>query len=157
MIEQLATGFERKILFGFGRHFWNAIGIAGLIAICTGTILWVEGIYGEPKSFGKWLKSEYPSIGNTDSADRYILKYEKLNSRSCEERKRVGLPCDKMSKMQMNLLRVLRNKYYLSEYEAYVFQDDLSRDARVYAAPIAISSGVGTLATVSIISAVLAV
>ena len=38
MLDSLAKGFERKILFGAGRHLWNIVGVAGVVAIATGGI-----------------------------------------------------------------------------------------------------------------------
>ena len=35
----LAESFERKFLFGLGRHLWNIVGISGFIAVLTGVIL----------------------------------------------------------------------------------------------------------------------
>ena len=36
MLDGLASSFERKFLFGFGRHFWNVVGVAGVVAIAVG-------------------------------------------------------------------------------------------------------------------------
>lgn len=38
-MSKVATNFERRILFGLGRHFWNTLGVTGAIAIATGAIL----------------------------------------------------------------------------------------------------------------------
>ncbi len=35
----LAESFERKFLFGLGRHLWDIVGISGFIAVLTGVIL----------------------------------------------------------------------------------------------------------------------
>ena len=35
----LAESFERKFLFGLGRHLWNIVGVSGFIAVLTGVIL----------------------------------------------------------------------------------------------------------------------
>ena len=35
----LAESFERKFLFGLGRHLWNIVGMSGFIAVLTGVIL----------------------------------------------------------------------------------------------------------------------
>ena len=40
---KLANIFERKFLFGVGRHFWNIVGVSGFIALLTGIILFFEG------------------------------------------------------------------------------------------------------------------
>ena len=35
----LAESFERKFLFGLGRHLWNIVGMSGFISVLTGVIL----------------------------------------------------------------------------------------------------------------------
>ena len=35
----LAESFERRFLFGLGRHLWNIVGISGFISVLTGIIL----------------------------------------------------------------------------------------------------------------------
>ena len=35
----LAESFEKKFLFGLGRHLWNIVGISGFISVLTGIIL----------------------------------------------------------------------------------------------------------------------
>ena len=40
---KIATIFEKKFLFGVGRHLWNIAGISGFIALLTGIILFLEG------------------------------------------------------------------------------------------------------------------
>ena len=37
MLDGLASSFE-EFLFGFGRHFWNVVGVAGVVAIAVGGI-----------------------------------------------------------------------------------------------------------------------
>ena len=40
---KIANIFEKKFLFGVGRHFWNIVGVSGFIALLTGIILFAEG------------------------------------------------------------------------------------------------------------------
>ena len=40
---KIANIFEKKFLFGLGRHFWNIVGVSGFIALLTGIILFAEG------------------------------------------------------------------------------------------------------------------
>ena len=52
MLDGLATAFERKFLFGFGRHLWNVLGVAGVVAIAVGGVSLVRSF---PNSAGSEL------------------------------------------------------------------------------------------------------
>jgi hypothetical protein len=58
MIEQLATEFERKILFGLGRHISNALGVAGVMATLIGGGLWIASREQPVLTYMDWLKQE---------------------------------------------------------------------------------------------------
>lgn len=59
----LAQGFERRFLFGYGRHFWNLIGIVGFSMMATGGIYLIDAQfkakqYPLPKDFSRWMCSD---------------------------------------------------------------------------------------------------
>ena len=140
MIDSLAKGFERKILFGLGRHFWNAVGVAGVITITAGGIsyfyslspasqkvAWCDWISRRDNSFDCKVNAEelgggarlYNSINNNHELYKEYLQYQ-ASVPSPEE--------DKQRKMEIRLGSILTVSY-----------------------------GAGTIATASVISAILAV
>ena len=55
----LADSFERRFLFGLGRHLWNIVGISGFISVLTGIILFGNSMTIETtKSRDQFNKSE---------------------------------------------------------------------------------------------------
>ena len=55
----LAESFERKFLFGLGRHLWNIVGVSGFIAVLTGLVLLVNStLYESAKSKDQFIKDE---------------------------------------------------------------------------------------------------
>ena len=140
MLDSLAKGFERKILFGLGRHFWNAVGVAGVITIAAGGIsylyslspapqkvAWCDWISRRDSGFDCKVNSEelgggarlYNSINNNHKLYKEYLQYQ-ASVPSPEE--------DKQRKMEIRLGSIL-----------------------------SVSYGAGTIATASVISAILAV
>ena len=140
MLDSLAKGFERKILFGLGRHFWNAVGVAGVITIAAGGIsylyslspapqkvAWCDWISRRDSGFDCKVNSEelgggarlYNSINNNHKLYKEYLQYQ-ASVPSPEE--------DKQRKMEIRLGSML-----------------------------SVSYGAGTIATASVISAILAV
>ena len=45
----LAQWFERDFLFGYGRHFWNSVGVAGFSLMASGAILAFESQLPSPE------------------------------------------------------------------------------------------------------------
>jgi len=58
MLNRLASSFERKFLFGFGRHFWNVVGVAGVVAIAVGGVSLVRSFSPIQQVVGwcDWIK-----------------------------------------------------------------------------------------------------
>ena len=58
MLDGLASSFERKFLFGFGRHFWNVVGVAGVVAIAVGGVSLVRSFSPIQQAVGwcEWIK-----------------------------------------------------------------------------------------------------
>ena len=55
----LAESFERRFLFGLGRHLWNIVGISGFISVLTGIILFGNSMTIETaKNKAQFNKSE---------------------------------------------------------------------------------------------------
>lgn len=60
-MDELATWFERRILYGFGRHLWNISGISGVLAVFIGLLLMASSsgtVSASPKDYRQWLSSE---------------------------------------------------------------------------------------------------
>ena len=64
MLDGLASAFERKFLFGFGRHFWNVVGVAGVIAIAVGGVSFVRSFSPIQQAVGwcDWIKEKDSSF-----------------------------------------------------------------------------------------------
>ena len=58
MLDGLATSFERKFLFGFGRHFWNVDGVARVVAIAVGGATLITSREKPVLPYTDWLKQE---------------------------------------------------------------------------------------------------
>ena len=59
----LAQGFERRFLFGYGRHFWNAVGVVGFSMMATGGIFLLDAQFKESEFqvaeyFPEWMCSD---------------------------------------------------------------------------------------------------
>lgn len=150
MLNSLATGFERKILFGLGRHFWNVVGVAGVISLTTGCIFTLTSSKEEILSKVEWIKESSASKEDVKEDLSWLSYYE----RDCGG---IGL-CEKE--------RNLRNRFIAkhganpANYEKYtvkVYESNMSKQARSVASPLLIGWGAGTVAGVSVISAILAV
>lgn len=60
-----ASSFEKRYLFGYGRHFWNALGVVGFTVMATGAVYAIQGLYGLRDSgrnvnpvFSEWMCSD---------------------------------------------------------------------------------------------------
>ena len=60
-----ASSFEKRYLFGYGRHFWNALGVVGFTVMATGAVYAIQGLYGLRDTaskvnpvFSEWVCSE---------------------------------------------------------------------------------------------------
>ena len=141
MLNSLATGFEKTILFGAGRHLWNAVGVAGVIAITAGGISYLYSLTSAPQKveWCEWISKKDSSFD--------------CNKRITEELgggARLYTPINRNHKLY---------KEYL-EYQATVPnpEEDKERKEEIRLGSIlSISWGVGTVAAVSVISAILAV
>ena len=70
MLDGLATAFERKFLFGVGRHLWNVVGVAGVVAIAVGGATLITSREKPVLPYTDWLKQEK---GEDDPAVREIV------------------------------------------------------------------------------------
>ena len=64
MLDRFASSFERKFLFGFGRHFWNVVGVAGVVAIAVGGVSLVRSFSPIQQVVGwcDWIKERDASF-----------------------------------------------------------------------------------------------
>ncbi len=63
--------FEKKILFGIGRYFWNLTAVGGFLAVLGGGIIFKQSFEKEILEFGTWVQE----IGKNGSQNYY--QYEK--------------------------------------------------------------------------------
>ena len=75
---KIANIFEKKFLFGLGRHFWNIVGVSGFIALFTGIILFAEGSIPEnAKSKERFIgKDKFVTAEKISNATAEMLTYE---------------------------------------------------------------------------------
>ncbi len=61
--------FEKKILFGIGRYFWNLTAVGGFLAVLGGGIIFKQSFEKEILEFGTWVegigKMDHKTIINT--------------------------------------------------------------------------------------------
>ena len=88
---KLANIFEKKFLFGVGRHFWNIVGVSGFIALLTGIILFVEGsILENPKSKERFIgKNKLITSEKISNVTAEMLTYEEWKDQKGKEKKQL--------------------------------------------------------------------
>ena len=88
---KLANIFEKKFLFGVGRHFWNIVGVSGFIALLTGIILFVEGSTLEnPKSKERFIgKNKLITSEKISNVTAEMLTYEEWKDQKGKEKKQL--------------------------------------------------------------------
>jgi len=161
VFNKLADTFERKILFDLGRHFWNVVGIAGVVSLLTGGILFASSREIPVLTYEDWLKQEK---GEDDQAVREIIGQTPVVQRwqsKCVDAMAYGDPqnyCDywrtkkdRLDKFEGNLK---------TEYRSYskAAEDKNNEQLAIrIASPLIVGWGFGTAGTASVISAILAV
>ena len=68
-VSSVARCFERRFLFGYGRHFWNFMGVVGFGIMATGAIFAIDGL--NKKQYAPVNKSFFP--GWYCSMDHMVL------------------------------------------------------------------------------------
>lgn len=88
---KLANIFERKFLFGVGRHFWNIVGVSGFIALLTGIILFAEGSIPESaKSKERFIgKDKLITSEKISKITAEMLTYEEWKDQKGKEKKQL--------------------------------------------------------------------
>ena len=88
---KLANIFEKKFLFGVGRHFWNIVGVSGFIALLTGIILFVEGsILENAKSKERFIgKNKLITSEKISNVTAEMLSYEEWKDQKGNEKKQL--------------------------------------------------------------------
>ena len=88
---KLANIFERKFLFGVGRHFWNIVGVSGFIALLTGIILFAEGSIPESaKSKERFIgKDKLITSEKISNITAEMLTYEEWKDQKGKEKKQL--------------------------------------------------------------------
>ena len=157
MLEKLASRFERQVLFGIGRHLWNVAGVAGVVAVAAGGVLLASSVTVGVLSYPDWLKQQKDqdpakvreAIGQAPVVESWGNRcYETNNPQYCE-----------VFREKKARLQAIAGDWR-ERYEAYTGpKERWNRDAKLRraAAPLVAAWGAGTVASVSVISAVLAV
>ena len=85
---QIANIFEKKFLFGLGRHLWNIVGVSGFIALLAGLILFIEGnILENAKSKERFIgKNKLITNEKITAATADMLSYEKWKDQKGKEK-----------------------------------------------------------------------
>jgi hypothetical protein len=88
---KLANIFEKKFLFGVGRHFWNIVGVSGFIALLTGIILFAEGSIPESaKSKEKFIgKNKLITSEKISNVTAEMLTYEEWKDQKGKEKEQL--------------------------------------------------------------------
>ncbi len=88
---KLANIFEKKFLFGVGRHFWNIVGVSGFIALLTGIILFAEGsILENAKSKERFIgKKKLITVEKISDVTAEMLTYEEWKDQKGKEKKQL--------------------------------------------------------------------
>ena len=88
---KIANIFEKKFLFGIGRHFWNIVGVSGFIALLTGIILFAEGsILENPKSKERFIgKNKLITSEKISNVTAEMLTYEEWKDQKGKEKKQL--------------------------------------------------------------------
>ena len=88
---KIANIFEKKFLFGVGRHFWNIVGVSGFIALLTGIILFVEGNTLEnAKSKERFIgKNKLITSEKISNVTAEMLSYEEWKDQKGKEKKQL--------------------------------------------------------------------
>ena len=88
---KIANIFEKKFLFGLGRHFWNIVGVSGFIALLTGIILFAEGSIPESaKSKERFIgKNKLVTSEKISNATAEMLTYEEWKDQKGKDKKQL--------------------------------------------------------------------
>ena len=88
---KLANIFEKKFLFGVGRHFWNIVGVSGFIALLTGIILFAEGsILENAKSKERFIgKNKLITSEKISNVTAEMLTYEEWKDQKGKEQEQL--------------------------------------------------------------------
>ena len=88
---KIANIFEKKFLFGVGRHFWNIVGVSGFIALLTGIILFAEGsILENAKSKERFIgKNKLITSEKISNVTAEMLTYEEWKDQKGKEKKQL--------------------------------------------------------------------
>ena len=88
---KIANIFEKKFLFGLGRHLWNIVGVSGFIALLTGIILFAEGsILENPKSKERFIgKNKLITSEKISNVTAEMLSYEEWKDQKGKEKKQL--------------------------------------------------------------------
>lgn len=161
MLDELASTFEKKFLFGLGRHLWNIVGVAGVVAVAVGGVTLITSREKLVLPYTDWLKEEK---GEDDPTVREVIGQEDVLiswKRRCESAKRFGDPqnyCKFYSNKKSRIDGIEGN--LRKEYRAYVKPREIHNANSVITrslSPLVIGWGLGSIASASVISSVLAV
>lgn len=148
-MEKLATTFEKRVLFGYGRHLWNILGISGTVATVIGGISLLTSPFERVSSYEDWLRNQ--KRGDSDATEilGQTSVVERLKYNCFEESEQYS--CAQLRLVQARIESAdVRLK---GEYQSYAS----SITERRPAAQLLLGWGLGAVATASVVSSILAI
>ena len=85
----LTESFERKYLFGLGRHLWNVLGVSGFITLLTGFILLINSnLYETSKSKEDYIgKRKLVTLEKIENATKGLTPFEEWRKAEADKDK----------------------------------------------------------------------
>ena len=154
-LDKLANNFERKVLFGIGRHFWHIVGVAGGIAVLTGGVLFTTSQEIKFQSYMEWLKQEEQK-GDRDARELIgqLPIVERWQQRCLEDNSFCEYYFNGKGRIE-RIEPLMKTKY--ESYSVPISRRNTDNITRRIFSPFIISWGIGSLSAASVISAVLGI
>ena len=161
ILDSIATTFERRIYFGFGRHLWNIAGVAGVVAITISGVIIASNPETRAMSKDVWIMK----LNWKDNAS--VELYEKISRArtSCQASRSRGYnksqSCIRYGQIKKDEVQAEENYIrIMQEYDQYkisVQGENLKITAKREASKLVILAGLVTIAIASMSSAILAI
>ena len=169
MIDSIANDFEKKVLFGAGRHIWNFCAIAGIIAVSIGGATYITSNDKPILEFVDWLKQE--KSGDDPTVREIVTQMPLIESakEDCNYAKEYGNDYDQRSRCQFyedkrkRMENIFRGQPVIELQEEYIeykepleTYNDTMFATRTFAS-LVIRVGLITIASAAVLSAILAI
>ena len=161
MIDSIANDFEKKVLFGAGRHIWNFCAIAGIIAVSIGGATYITSNDKPILEFVDWLKQE--KSGDDPTVRELVTQIPLIASakEKCDngQTNYCGMYETKRKRME-NIFRgqpvIELQEEYIEYKEPLETYNDTMFATRTFAS-LVIRVGLITIASAAVLSAILAI